>query len=425
MIKPIFIVWLVMSAFLFAQNYPSYPVGQNWNFPDARALSLAGAGSVSLTAPGALLYNPAALAQINRSLSVDLTLASRKMEERRSYPLYDRFDSYLVNSTYALNNNWYTQPQGALAVKLPFLKKSSLTIAAGIYNEMDYRYSYLEEVRQNVFGDPIIGYNRINIDGMLQRYTVGFAMHVPSLPGLSLGIQAGILDGTNRYQMEINYLDARGRVVLGKENRKLSNTPLTASAGAIYRLSERVSLGGDVFLPYTLKYKVTDAEEDLFQESIGYPLRLNAGFEYRARQELQARLNLDLGYEFWSKREYTRELTSGIITLPDFSDVLYVKAGIEHIFFNKIPFGLGAQYRNSNNSRGNTQTLLSVGTGFFDRQWRIDVAGALSRLNYRWADLFDDKWFVNDPNFVSRTALDTVDETYFFVQLSFKYLIDF
>ncbi len=159
-----------------------------------------------------------------------------------------------------------------MATRLPLLKKFNITVAAGIYGEIDYRYSYLEEVRQNVFGDPLIGYNRINMDGMVQRYTIGLAMNIPSLPRLSLGVQAGILSGTTSYQMEINYLDARGRVVLADESRELSNTPLVVSAGTIYRFSERISLGGDVSLPYTIKYQITDSRNGIFRKPLVIPL---------------------------------------------------------------------------------------------------------------------------------------------------------
>ena len=248
---------LLVSVSLLAQRYPSYPVGQYWSFPDARSLSLAGAGSVSLSAPGALLYNPAALTQINDPVSLDLTLSSWKLEERRSYPLYDRFDSYLVNSTYALNNNWYSHPQGAVAVKLPFSGIPALTLAAGIYSEIDYRYNYLEEVRENIFGDPIIAYNRIDANGVLQRYSTALAMNIPGLPNLAVGLQAGILDGSNDQQTEINYLTTGEKVVVASESRKLTNTPLVFSAGSIYRFSERISAGIDLSLPYTLKYEVT------------------------------------------------------------------------------------------------------------------------------------------------------------------------
>ena len=152
---------------------------------------------------------------------------------------------------------------------------------------------------------------------------------------------------------------------------------------------------------------------------------MNAGFEYRARQELQARLNVDVGYEFWSHQESTRQAVEEQSVLLEFSDVFYFKTGIEHIFFNKIPFGVGAQYRNSYQRRGITQTLLSAGSGFLSQNWRIDIAGAISKLSYRWKDLFDDKLYVDDPNFQSRRDLDTVDETYFFLQVSFKYFFSF
>jgi hypothetical protein len=425
MINKIISFLLLAAATLLAQNYPSYPIGQYWSFPDARALSLAGAGSVSLAAPGAVLYNPAALSQMNSPLSFDLTVSSRKLEERRSYPLYDRFDSYLVNSTYALNNNWYSRPQGAAAIKLPFLGIPSFTFAAGIFTEIDYRYNYLEEVRENIFGDPLIAYNRIQAKGILQRYSTGLAMNIPAFPQLAVGLQAGILSGSSDYQVEVNYLDNDEQLIFTDENRKLTNTPLVFSAGSIYQISERISIGVDLSLPYTLKYDVTLANEEMVQESIGYPFRLNAGFEYRARQELQARLNADIGYEFWSNREYSQQTEGGVVTLPEFSDVFYFKTGIEHVFFNQIPFRVGAQYRNSYVRRGITQTLLAAGSGFFNQQWRVDVAGALSKLSYRWEDLFDDRLYMDDPNFQSRTDLDTVDETYFFLQLSFKYFINF
>lgn len=423
--KKIVPILLLACVSLLAQRYPSHPVGQYWSFPDARSLSLAGAGSVSLSAPGALLSNPAAMTQIKSPLSFDLTFSSWKLEERRSYPLYDRFDSYLVNSTYALNNNWYSRPQGSAAVKLPFFGIPSLTLAAGIFSEIDYRYNYLEEVRENIFGDPIIAYNQIEANGVLQRYSTAVAMSIPGIPKLAVGLQAGILSGSNDRQTEVNYLTTGERVVLESENRKLTNTPLVFSFGSIYPFSERISAGFDLSLPYTLKYEVIQSENEILQESIGYPLRLNAGFEYRARQELQARLNVDIGYEFWSNQESTRKTVEEQSLLLEFSDVFYFKTGVEHIFFNNIPFGVGAQYRNSYQRRGITQTLLAAGSGFLGQNWRIDLAGAISKLSYRWKDLFDDKMYVDDPNFQSRRDLDTVDETYFFLQLSFKYFIDF
>ncbi len=426
MMKKYFMLFilLMMTTSLFPQNYPNFPIGQTWQFPDARSLALGGAGTVSLAAPGAMIYNPASLSQVEKSLSLDISLSSRKLEERRSYPLYDRFESFLVNSTYVINNNWYPELQGGLAFKVPAGRIPSLVIAVGTYLEIDHQYTYVEEVRENIFGDQLIAYNRINASGTLRRYSAAIASAIPPIPALSIGLQAGLLQGNVDYREEVNYVQGSQRLIFADQSRELENTPLVLSFGTVYRASERISAGFDIVLPYSVKFKSVSNGNEL-RETIEYPLKINGGFEFRAQQKLQARLNVDIGYEFWSGVTYASQIGGNIPTTQTFDDVFYFKTGIEHIFFNKIPFRVGAQYRTSYLARGTTQTLLGAGTGFFKKAWHVDVAGAFSRTSYRWEDLFDDALFVDDPNFQSRIDLDTVDEITFFLLLSVKYTVDF
>ncbi len=416
---------LMNNDFLLTQNYSSFPIGQSWIFPDARSLGLAGAGTVSLGAPGAVLLNPAALTLVNQSITTNFSLNLHKLEERRSYPLYDRFDSFLLYSTYVLNDNWYTQPQGGVAVRIPWSVIPRLTIALGAFPEIDYHYRYREEVRENIFGDQLIAYNRIEANGLLRRYSIALAGNVPGANKLSVGIQAGMLKGSVDYVSEINYYESQQRVVLNQQQRNLQNTPLILSLGTIYRLTERISVGADVSLPYSLDYSHHIPQQMILSETIEYPARMNAGFEFRAQQELQARLNVDVGYEFWSRTQYSSQIGGNIPTTQEFSDVFYLKTGIEHIFFNKLPFRVGAQYRTSYLSRGTTRTLLAAGAGFMGSNWRVDISGAFNKAVYRWEDLFDDRLYVTDPNFQSRIDLDNVEETYFFALLSLEYFLDF
>jgi hypothetical protein len=414
---------LLLFSEITAQNYPTFPVGQIWDFPDARALALGGAGSVSLATPGALILNPASLVQIDHQLTADVSVNLRKFEERRSYPLYDRFDSFLTNATYAINNNWYPRIQGGIAVQLPGKILPGLILAAGIYPHIDYQYTYLEEVRENVFGDQLIAYNRIKGNGILQRYSLGAASEVPGVSGLTLGIQAGFLQGDVDHSKEINYVDPQDRLEIESQTRKSDNTPIIFSIGSIYKATERISTGIDLSLPYSVSFKSQVIGEQL-NETIEYPLKANVGLEYRARQELQARLNVDIGYEFWSNSKYNTEIGGNVPVSQEFSDVLNIKVGIEHIFYNQIPFRVGAQYRTAYLASGTTQTLLAAGTGFYNGSWRIDLAGGFGRVTYRWEDLFDDALFVSNPNFQSRSELDTVDESTFLVQFSLKIFID-
>lgn len=415
-------VLITFAGIGFTQNYPSFPVGERWYFPDARSLSLGGAGSVSLSAPGAMLYNPAALTGISHSLVGEISLSNRKLEERRSYPLYDRFDGILGDGIYAINNNWYLQPEGAAAVSLPLKTIPGLTVALGSFVEVDQDYQYLEEVRKNIFGDSLMAYNRIEYDGTLRRYGMAIAAPLPFYPAVSVGMQMGMLKGSLDYLREVNFLKASLSDQVEQVSRSLDNTPLVFSLGAMYRYSRRISGGLDIALPYTVKYASGNQNNQKLVEEIKYPLRVNVGLEFRARQELQARLNVDFSYEFWSKDAYTSEIGGVIPTTQEFSDVYKLKVGIEHIFFNQVPFRVGMQYRNSFQVRGNTRTLLSAGTGFLGDNWQVDVAGAFSKASYRWPDLFDDALFGGDR---SNSSIDDVDETYFFGQISVKYFLDF
>ncbi|MBN2365552.1 MAG: hypothetical protein EH225_06125 [Calditrichaeota bacterium] len=442
-------IWLILFAAVsisWSQTYPVIPIGQYWHFPDARSMSLAGAGSVSLKSPGAMLYNPAALTQIEHSVTLELSFKGRNLQERRSYPLYDRFDGFLVDATYAVNDNWYSQIQGGVALGIPFYSLPRLSVAVGSYPEIDFRYNYNEEVRENVFGDELIAYNRIEANGLLRRYSAALAAVLPFLPDLSVGMQVGIINGDAvNYEKLADFVQRSQKVIFAQDDRKLDNSPVVLSAGAIYRASERFSLGFHLSLPYKIESSTTNAAGTTFREEAEYPLRINAGMEYRARQELQARLNVDIGYEFWSQTEFYTEMPGVVQTIPfagdskrfsDFTDVFYIKTGIEHIFYNRIPFGVGAQYQvptgvgaqyhlNPTLSRGTTHTLLSTGTGFFNTSWRVDISAAYSKLSYRWEDLFDDALYVNNPNFQSRRDRDSVDETTLFFQISMMYFLDF
>jgi hypothetical protein len=420
----------LFASFTFSQNYPSFPIGQYWQFPDARSLSLGGGGSVSLNSPAAILYNPAALTQIDHFAAGQFSLSLRKLEERRSYPLYDRFSGIIGDGIYAVNDNWFSRPQGALAIRLPLKGIPAISLAAGSFTEVDQNYKYLEEVRQNIFGDSLEAYNRIDFTGALQRYSFAGAATLPFLPKLSLGVQAGILKGSLAYKKQIDFVKATEADILSSADRKLENTPLVLSFGGVYRVNERISAGADVSLPYTVKYSATNESGEMLNEEIGYPMKVTGAFEYRARQELQARLNVDFTYEFWSNVTYSGSGASensvdnfgNVVPYTwEFSDVFDLKAGIEHIFYNQIPLRVGMQYRNSFRDKNETQTLLGAGTGYLASTWRLDVAGAFSRNSYRWPDLFDDALFGGNR---SGSPIDNVEESYFFGQITFTYFLN-
>lgn len=407
------------------QTYNTFPIGQDWRFPDARTLGLAGAGSISNPTGGSLSLNPAALSLNDRKLALQLSGAVFKLEERRSYPIYNRIDDVIQQGIYVINNNWHPYLQGDLLYRLnfsafPYLK----TIAMGVHNELNENYIYDEEVRENIFGDSLLAFNEIEYSGRLNRYSLGAGFTVPTGGqvggmGFHFGFQVGILQGDLQKDSSITYYQSGfGEDVNFKRMRELDNTPVIASFGAIYDINERISLGSHVQLPHSIDYKLTD--NDTLQsgtESIEYPMQLTAAFEYRAQQVLQARLNIDFTYEWWSQTKYQLEYSGNSIERKNFDDAIALKVGIEHIFHNKIPFQVGMQYRTLYRDRSQSRTLITAGTGFMGSNWQVDAAGGFSNLNYSYHDLFDDTMYGGDR---SNSPTDDVKEAFFFGQVTLR-----
>lgn len=412
-----FLFVFILSAMpVWAQSVITFPVGQIWQFGDARSLGLAGAGSVSQKGAAALLQNPAALGKTVPGFSIQVSTGLRKLDERRSFPIYNRIDDITQLGTYAININYFPNIQGGISYgvsldQLPFLK----SISAGIFNDLDQDYRYDEEVRENIFGDSLMAFNRIEYDGKLTRYSVGAGLEF--LKTVHLGVQLGFLNGDLTGVKEIRFVKKGFTDLRQKENRELANTPAVLSFGAMVDLDPHLTVGSHIRLPYTVEYNLRAFGGDTLSgsatESVEYPFVWNVGLEYRARQALQARLNIDFQYEWWSDTQIRYREVSGAVSTRSFNfeDAISIRAGIEHIFFNQIPFLVGVQYRTSYYDRSTTQTLISAGTGFMDHNWKVELAGGISKLSYKYSDLFDDTLYGGNR---STSPLDDVDENYFF-----------
>lgn len=394
----------------FGQSVPTFPIGEYWQFPDARSLGLAGAGSMSQHSIGALMMNPAALGGDDRGFQVQFSNSARSLEERRAFPVFDRFDDISSLGVYALNNNWFTGFQGGISYNFGegFLK----SVGIGSFSEIDQNYLYEEEVRSNIFGDALLAYNRIEFDGKLQRYALGAAFNVAK--NLDLGVQVGLLNGNLAQSASTIFVENSNNDFMTSTDYEMDGRPLVASFGATYQATSHLGFASHLRLPYEVKYLVSNAlleSSTARNATVEYPMQLNVGLEYRGQQELRARLHIDFSYEWWSKTGSDSLLLSGANTAGTLDDAATVKIGIEHLILEQVPFLAGIQYRTSFLDRRQTRTLFTVGSGFQGRNWVVNVSGGFSKLTYRFEDLFDDAIFGGDR---SNRNIDDVDERYFF-----------
>lgn len=393
-----------------AQSLLAYPVGEYWQFGNARSLSMAGSGAASTSGTAALMLNPAVMSQQQAGWRLQFSPTIRNTEERRSFPVFNRIDDIVQQGIYALNDNWYLPLQGGAQFtfdrdRVPFLR----SIAIGVFDEINQNYDYFEEVRVRDFDDEknALAYNEIVIDGKLTRLSFGAAVEV--IDKLSAGLQIGVLRGDLDYRQSTNFYreEDQSGDQLFEQMRKTDNTPLIASFGLLYEVTPHFQAATDLQLPYQVDYN-----SDAGKETIEYPARWTLGFEYRGRQELQSRLNVDFSYEWWNSRSYS---IAGADVETLYEDVIVIKPAVEHIFYNQIPLRVGLQYRTSFQNRTFTRTLVSGGTGFMGEGWQVDVAGAFTKQSYPFPDLFDDALFGGDR---SRSEIDTVEEKYFFAMIT-------
>ena len=204
-----------------------------------------------------------------------------------------------------------------------------------------------------------------------------------------------------------------------KNKRDLDNLPVIPSAGIRIKIGDRFSFGSALRLPYDIKFinKIyeTNALKDTaytVDQKLSYPMKLSLGTEYRFQNILEARIFTDFIYTFWEnfKDSETEDL--------NFDNTYDVRAGIEHIFFNKVPFRVGFDYGTLRESKNYSRAVLSAGTGIIMNNLQLDMAVGISSLVYRQADMFDNADYGMD----SVTDADRVRWNQLYVRIDVNYV---
>ena len=96
--------------------------------------------------------------------------------------------------------------------------------------------------------------------------------------------------------------------------------------------------------------------------------------------------------------------------------------GIEHIFFDKLPFRVGFNYQPLKENRRYTRSVLTLGVGLLFENFEIDLSGGMESLTTNQSDMFDDG---NYPPLESRVDdTDRVQSNYLYGMIEFRYGLD-
>jgi len=395
-------------------NFSRMRYGTNYPAISARIAGLGGAGISGGGSDAALMVNPALASGIGGTIEVRAGWLMRQSEEDRSFPYYDSFVGFVDYGTYAFNSNRYNNLYFSVLAKTPEFWGQRLFIGTGYLPFNDQNYSYVEEVRDPVDKtDKLLGYHRLEQEGTL--YSVPVLLAAKPFTGLSVGWQLNMLTGTldsiSATEPKL-YQDPSIRQTVNSKS-DLNNLPLVQSLGAAYEISEHFGAALSVRLPYVIEWKrtstITTADTSRRHSGVRrleYPLSVGVGLDYRFINPLQARLMIDVYYDFWS-----RFADSGRPELS-LSDTYTIRTGIEHLFFDQVPFRVGFAFGFLPENKEVTNSLLTLGTGYASTLWELNLSAGISSTEFYQNDLFAESIF----GLTDRTDSDRVKVTEYFVR---------
>lgn len=434
--KNIFLCLILISLAGYLFSYSLYEnfelgVGNRVTHLDARSAAMGGTGTASGTNILDSMLNPANLGYLENGFAVQLILDVTQLEENRSMPMFNFFDSYVDDATYASNTNFFTDLGLALAYKHRF---GDFSLAGSVDYKpfVNFNAYYEEQVRNNEGSDndnypPLLAMNFLEIDGDIYSYgvTTAFTLHRDEIwfANTALGLNLNILSGKSRMERKIIWSEyAKEVAVVADVEQKwgYDYSGVNIALGVKSDISERVSAG----IKFSPKFEMT--LKDAYEEDEGnfdYPANIRLGFQYRPRNVLRTTFHFDLEFVNWSD-------------ISDFYDnVMNYYMGVEHIFPRSVSLRLGFSYVTSPSS-----SLMDIpgpiiipsitaGTGFkIYGDLFLDLSGEFSHRKYETMDLFPDGyynyaglWSNYSPE--NRTEPDTVREYYIRVKsaLTFKW----
>ena len=433
-------IYLLLVVFALVGNLFSYSLldkddGNMVNNPDARLGAMGGAGTGGSTNLMGTLLNPANLSTLEERAGVQFTAGVMKNDDDRSLAMYDFFDGYVGDATYASNTNFYDEYSIAGYYSN---KMNELNFAAAIsYNPfLDFNVNYEEEVRNDANSDGnsyphVLAYNLIEGEGTVNA--LGYTLAATFQNKYSLGLYFAMLSGDNDYSNEIHWTEYAHQEV--KPNFILTDSISTENIeyegsmikfGAQYKLNERVNFGFS-FQPEIELDATSELDSITTEYTHNLPSQLRAGVVYMPRNIARTYFNMDVEIVDWES----------ISSAYDKTINYYI--GVEHKFQYGVPLRFGFRYVTEYRAQAGeyaekiTSPTFTAGSGFkLMNNLMLDLSFEFTNREYEDMDLFMDSFYEDqDPNEESglwinispedRTAPDTVSENLMKVQTSLTY----
>lgn len=415
------------AAHAVPQIMTSYGDQVGWVSAESNAM---GATGTSVYRGGiSNIFNPAYLV-MEKDFRLDASLALDQQHEDRFQPLFDSFDSFVVDAAIASNRNHYWQTGFGFAASL---EKIGLPLAAGISlaDRYAFGYTFEEELRNpspfppgpgEPARDALIEERARNIDGTIRDLSLGIAGDAFDRVsfGASVHYAYGDRNETNSVR---DYIASDGDdSYTSTNNVKYDGVNFTLGARVV--LSERIEIG----LAWESALEVSGDREQTMNDASGsvvvsdehtitYPNMFRVAMTFMPRTDPRTVFTIEVEYKPWSELEDSDFSDPG--NVQNLTDVTDVKIGLEHTFYNGIPLRFGFRHMDTYADRDADVSVFSSGVGAPLGGGMISVSVELSKvtavLPHQFpypADFFGDN-FRSDP-------FARVDDTRFRIGVGYK-----
>ena len=429
--KKIFFIVLAITVSSLVYSY-SILESQTGNYVlnlDARTSAMGSAG----TANGMHLFdsflNPANLGLLPDKIGAQLGLSVVQDSDNRTLPMFNSFDAYSGDATYASNLHYFNDYAAGAFYRYGF-DKFSLSAALAYRPFISFDAEYFEDVRNNANSNnnlypPTIARNYIESEGVISAISIITAFNYNDI--IVLGLEASTLSGDAKWERRINWSDQANDLMLASPDSlvdtysklKREFSGMLFKLGLNGKISERLQAGfsyqpkvefdvsGSINdsidvedMAYMYYSKLDSLGSVVHTDSIMYseyisPSRLRFGISYTPQNIMKTYFNADIEYVSWSEQNKL------------FDDQFNFFVGVEHILPNNIPIRLGFNYTTSYSTheiKYNGETIafadkvtmpsFSAGTGFnLLSKFAVDISLEYANRQYEALDLFQDSYY--------------------------------
>lgn len=338
-----------------------------WLGADVNAMG--GAGAALYQGGMSNVLNPAYLV-LESSWRLDAGLALDQHHEDRFLPLFDTFDSYVADAGIASNRTETFQTGFAAAHRVLTTDEGrGLSVGLSLADRYPFGYEFDEELRNpSPFDDPrdaMMEARNRTVTGTLRALSLGVGGTI--VERIAFGAAVHYNSGTRSDSHTVrDFWVADGDSSYdASEVHEMSGVNFTVGLRGV--INERVEIG----VAWESSF---DATGDLTRERYGhdayaaqtvegtrsYPNRYRAGLTFRPRTDPATIFTMELEYAPWQDVEGELYSGSGESQL---NDVMDVRIGLQHVFYNGVPLRFGFRHFDSYADRDASASAFSAGIG--------------------------------------------------------------